>query len=328
MKKDDAYVNQRIAEETSKIKVGSYQRTASLGGWAGGGRTLWAISTVGVLLGGAIGAVAPFFPVLVGASELATAAAAVPASLAVFSATGLSMGFGGGLMLGRVSGTAAAVAEENERRMKEWTVRQILKDNPDAKIVSDEPKASPTRKSLGQRLKDTYRTYFNPKVGLAMTAIGILGGAVLAAGFLYSGGALSAIMPALGTLTGLGAAMEAGAITEAFQAGVMTQGLKAFMAYTVGVGAAFGALWNINLPRITSNVTHMYGELISGRALGREWKPQPEKSQAKAEEPALAMVMETPVREKSFAAGQQRFSLQGLMEQRENGVTSGTTLSR
>lgn len=176
------------------IAVDSYQKAASIGGWAGAGRTLWAISAVGVVAGAAIGLVAPFIPVIVTAgtmglgAALGAAASAVPASIAVFSATGLSMGMGSGLMLGRVSGSVATVAEEQEKRIKNWTAKQILAQNPNAEIVPDAPKPAPEKKSFWQRVKDTYRTYVNPPVGITMMAVGAIGGLIMAAAFAASGG--------------------------------------------------------------------------------------------------------------------------------------------
>lgn len=264
---DDSYLEKRIQDETAKITVDSYQKTASLGGWAGGGRTLWAISAIGAVAGAGIGLVAPFFPLIVGASSLAIAAAAIPASVATFAAVGMGMGFSGGLVLGRISGSAAAVAEENERRMKEWTVKQILLENPNAKIVHETSKGDwpedngNGKKSFWKKLKDTYLTYVNPRVGLAMTAIGIVGGLIMAAAFLATGGAAGGIIPALGTITGLGEAAAAPAALTAYSAGVM---------------GTFGALWFLNFPKITAETTHFFGNIINGKLLGREWGPKKE----------------------------------------------------
>src|SRR5689334_319829 len=115
-------LDQRIQEETAKVKAESYQKVASMGGWAGGARTLWALCVVAGTIGAAIGLVAPFFPLLAlgfTSAAVTTAVSAIPASMAIFAATGISMGFAGGLMLGRVSGVSAAVAQEQEKRMKE-----------------------------------------------------------------------------------------------------------------------------------------------------------------------------------------------------------------
>ena len=265
MEKTDAAFEKRLAEETAKIKVESYQKTASLGGWAGGGRTLWAISAVGAAAGAMIGVVAPVFPLVVGASSLATAVAAIPASVAVYSAVGMSMGFSGGLVLGRISGSNAAVAEEQEKRMKEWTAKQLLAQNPDAKLVADEAKEKPKdTRSFWQKVKDNYHTYVNPRTGALFAVVGAVGGLVMAAAFAVTGGATGAVMPAMEAITGL----SAGALTPT----VMT-------AYTVGVMAAFGALFSFNFPKITSDVTEFAGNLLSGKPLGREWGPKtPEKA--------------------------------------------------
>ncbi len=263
-----ANLEQRMAEEGSKIKAESYQKVASLGGWSGGGRTLWAVSIVGALCGAAIGLVAPFFPLLVvGASGFQAALTALPISLAVFTATGMSMGFGGGLVLGRISGTSAAVAQEQEKRMKEWTARQLLAQNPNAEIVPDVLPAPEPEKPFWQRIKDNYRTYINPRVGLTFAAVAAVGGLVMAAAFIATGGAGAfAVASELGAISGLGKAAFAGETIAA--------NTPAIIAYFTGVMASFGALFSFNLPKITSAMTHFFGELSSGRLLGREWGPK------------------------------------------------------
>ena len=71
---DTDYLEKRIEEETAKIKVDSYQSVSSLGGWSGGGRTLWAISAIGIVAGAMIGVIAPFFPMIaLGAAALPSA---------------------------------------------------------------------------------------------------------------------------------------------------------------------------------------------------------------------------------------------------------------
>ena len=255
-------------EIKSEIKVDSYQKTASIGGWAGASRTLWAISALGIVFGAAIGIVAPFFPMLVGAAL--PALSTIGTSVAVFAATGLSMGFGGGMMLGRMSGTVAAVAEEHEKRMKEWTARQLKHNSPGAAIVPDEPKPEPEKKSLRQHAKDTYRSYFNPRVGAVFTLFGLAGGLILGAAFVASSGAAGAVMggiPLLATLTGL----KAAAITA-----------PVIMSYSAGVCASFGALWFFNFPKLTSNITEFFGNLTSGKPLGREWEAEPAPAQQQA----------------------------------------------
>ena len=155
--------------EKNNIKVESYQQVASVGGWSGGSRTLWAISTVGAIAGAFVGLLAPFIPVIFAGAPM-IGLPVIGASMAAFAATGLSMGFGSGLMLGRISGATAAVAEESERRSKEWTIRQMKGMNPDVQIVPDPPKPAVEKKSFGE----LFRTYFNPRVGLVMT-VGVYG---------------------------------------------------------------------------------------------------------------------------------------------------------
>lgn len=290
-------LEKRIAEESAKIKVDSYQKAASIGGWMGSGRGLWAISIVGAVSGAVIGLVAPVIPALLVAGVAMPNLALIGTSIAAFAATGLSTGFAGGLMLGRISGATAAVAEESERRAKEWTTRQLISQNPDIKIVPDAPKKPEAKKSLGKQLRDSYYTYFNPRVGLAMAAIGLVGGLVLGAAFIATGGAAGAIMPALGTLTGV-AMPTAAALAEMGSAAFSATQAAVVMSYTAGVTATIGALWTVNYPKITSAMTYFFGELMSGRLLGREWKP-PSEVPAQAKEKAPEIIMATP--EKSSA---------------------------
>ncbi len=279
---DDRYLEQRMKEESANIKVDSYQKIASRGGWAGAGRTLWAISFIGAVTGAGMGLIAPFFPLVVGASSLAAAAAAIPAAVATFAAVGLSMGFAGGLMLGRISGATAAVAEENEKRMKQWTARQLLAANPEASIVPDAPVQPKPPQSYWQRAKDKYYTYVNPKLGMAFAAIGMAGGLIMAAAFLATGGAAGAVMPALETISGVpGIASNAAALT----------------AFSAGVGGAFGAIFSFNYPKITSEVTHFFGDMLSGKTIGRPWEPPQEKTSSQSRPQAPEASMSEPQRQ-------------------------------
>lgn len=271
---NDKDLEARIAEETAKIKVDSYQKTASLGGWGASGRTLWAISTIGAVTGAVIGAIAPIIPALFVTGVAMPALAVFGVSIAAFAATGLVMGLQGGLMLGRVSGATAAVAEESERRAKEWTVRQLVSQNPNAEIIPDAPKEPAPKKSFGQRLRDTYYTFCNPKVGLTMTAIGVIGGLLLGAAFVATSGGAGLIMGGMGALTGV--AMPTAAALASGTATFTAIQTSTILAYSAGVGGLFGAVWNFNFPKITSEVTHFYGKLINGDYFNRTWEPPKE----------------------------------------------------
>ena len=269
-------MSQTHTDKATEPQVDSYQKVASLGGWAGGGRTLWAIAGFGAVVGAAMGAVAPFFPLLVGASSLSTAMGAVAASVASFAAVGMGIGFSGGVVLGRISGSAAAVGEEQERRMKRWTAAQLKQVDGHYQPVSV-PEAP--EETTEPTLKDTYETYINPKIGLAMAAIGAVGGLMLAAANYYTGGTLGSVMPvSIGQLTGMLTPEE---IAQGAQVST-----KVMTAYTVGVMSTFGALWSFNFPKITSNITEFSGRLTGGKIIGRTWEPQREKQVEVAAEPA------------------------------------------
>jgi len=300
----------------NEIQVESYQKVASIGGWSGASRTFWAISALGAACGAAIGLVAPFFPLIAGVSSAALAISAIPASVATFATIGIGTGFASGAMLGRMSGAAAAVAEEQEKRMKSWTVRQMRQQNPEIKIITDPPREKPPEKSFWQRMKDTYNTYFNPRVGTLFTVIGIVAGLIMAAAFLSTG--IGGVMPteALGALTGMG--------KDAFTATAIKAAPEAFIAYTAGVMGAFGSLFYFNFPKITSAVTEVTGNFLNGKLLGREWGPGPEKrvepspaiqSLPLAEEVRAAAPSASPT--KSFTLEHTHFSLQAVLDKRD-----------
>ncbi|MEJ0010226.1 MAG: hypothetical protein WDN72_06770 [Alphaproteobacteria bacterium] len=284
----------RIAEETARVKVESYQKPASLGGWAGGSRTLWAISFLFAVFGIGVGILAPLIPALLGVAgaSMGAAMAAIPVSAAVFGATGMLTGFAGGLVMGRVSGAAAAVGEEQEKRMKQWMIRQKLTENPNAAIAPDA--SGPPEPKLSAH--DKWRTYFNPRVGLVMTAIGIAGGLLLAAALVAT--VATAGVAAGGSFLAIGTPQMMTGLTGI--AGFMTN-TSAIYAYSAGVMGLFGATWFFNAPKITSDVTSFFGDLIGGKLLGREWGPAPAKQHAirKSEpqagvDPAAAAVSRNP----------------------------------
>ena len=276
-------------ETTDKIKVESYQKITPLGGWPGGGRTLWARAALSTVIGAGLGVIAPFFPLIVGASSVATAVSAIPTSVLAFAATGLSGGFTGGLVLGRITGAAAAAAEENERRMKEWTARQLLHNDPNSNIAPDPVKEKAPKKPFWRRVSDSYHTYVNPRIGLTMAAIGAIGGLIMGGAFLATTGGVGAfaIMPALATLTGLSA--------EAAAAPAVV------LAYTTGISAAIGALWTFNVPKIASAVTEFTGNLIAGKYIGRPWAPKPEKQKTQAATPKEQIPADEIAKNTSFA---------------------------
>jgi hypothetical protein len=289
MPTDQELLEQRIAEEKAKIRVDTYQDVAYEGSFRGGGRGLWSGSLLGGVTGAIIGAVAPFIPIAVGllvpsvaavvtaAGGLAAVTAALPASIAIFAAMGISMGFAAGAMTGRAAGSVGAVAKEQEARIKGWTIEQILKANPDAKIEHEkDPVKEKTPKSLGERVATGWRKYFNLRTGAFFTVAGIIGGLVIGAAFVASGGAAAfAMAPALGAITGLGAATftTSAAISAA---------APAIIAYSAGVAGMFGLLgFGTNYPKIGTELQTLTGNFLSGKYLGREFGEDPKKRTTK-----------------------------------------------
>jgi hypothetical protein len=293
----DNYINQKIDEECAKVKVDSYQDVALKGSFMGGVRAMWAGGALGIGFGAIVGVVAPFFPLLAGGA-LGAAVSAIPASVAAFSAIGMSTG--------RASGSTASAAKEQEKRMKEWTIKQLLHDNPNASIAADQPEENPQEapKSFWQKTKDAYLTYCNPRVGLVFAALGVVGGLVMAAAALTTG--IGAIMPAgaMAALTGLKAAE-------------ITTGVV--VAYSAGVMGAFGALFGLSGPKMVSDLTPFMGDLLGGKSLGRGWGPEPQKEKAaELKLPAETLVQEAAAepkgKDKTFASDHLRFSLQGVID--------------
>jgi hypothetical protein len=277
MSTDQELLEQRIAEEKAKIKVDTYQDVSYEGSFRGGGRGLWSGSFLGLATGAIIGLVAPFFPLIVGASTLAAAVAAIPASLAVFSAIGISMGFAGGGLVGRTAGGVASVAKEQETRLKGWTIEQILKANPDAKIEHQkDPVKEKIDMPLTKRAGAAWRKYFNLRTALFFTAVGIIGGLIMGAAFLVTDGAAAfAMAPALGTITGLGAA------TFTSHAALYAAA-PAVLAYSAGVAGMFGLLgFGTNYPRIGTKLQTITGHFLSGKYLGREFDDDPKEHTTK-----------------------------------------------
>jgi hypothetical protein len=190
----------------------------------------------------------------------------------------MGAGFTAGVTVGSASGAVASVAKEQEKRLREAGI--ILADDATQQAQQQE---ADSKKPFFERLKDKINTYFNPKVGALFTTLGVVGGLVMAAAFIASGGlaggATAAAVPALTTMLGA-AATSAPAVT----------------AYFAGVMGCFGALFAFNFPKMAGDLTSFTGDLLSGKKLGTQWGPAPEAApvQQTAIEPAIQPVQETP----------------------------------
>jgi len=264
--------------------------------WSGRSAGLWGTSAVGLFFGGLVGMVAPFFPMAAGMA--APAGSAILNSMSIFGAFGMAAGFSTGVAVGIAAGSTSGMAEEQEKRELE-KMRALGVSLPalDAK-VAEQTVEKPDTRSGWQKFKDGFDTYINFRVGAVMTAIGAVGGAVMAAAYIALGGldtsGAGAAVPGMGLLLGDVAAKSAPAVYTYF-AGVM--------------GVCFGGLWTFNFPRITTQMQEFAGGLTGGSLLGTQWGPAPEKSV----EPEIAATPEPACgcKHKKFASFQDMLAKRG-----------------
>lgn len=261
-------IQQRVAEVQSKIDVPSYQDVAWDGAWKRRAGAIWGVAGVATVVGLVTGLAAPFFTVLAG-MELASAAALLPKSVAVFSALGLSSGLAIGAVTGPGAGAAASTMKEYERRQLARKIEEEIRRNPEASVelIAERVALPEQDKPENARWSD----YFKLKTGLVMAAIGAVGGlifagALLAVGGVAAEGAVASFgMPALKIMLG-----------EAAKDAAMV------VAYSMGLGACFGANFGVSHALITRKAVNFANKLLSGEAVGGPWpksvnvpEPQP-----------------------------------------------------
>lgn len=239
---------------TKPVTVESYSDVAWKGSWRQRASGLWAAGAVGMATGAAIGLVAPFFPVVVGALTLAQAGALVLTSVATFASLGTVTGAVAGGLVGSSSGSAAAVAEETERRIREREARMGLED---AELGMSEAAKKEQEKPQGFLAK--IKSYINVRSGLIFIALGMVAGAVFAAAAIPAG--LPAMATAL-TGTGLGAVVTA-ATTGLSGAAATANAALATAAYTVGVMGCFGAMFGVRYAAVTNDVRQITASMLS-----------------------------------------------------------------
>ena len=265
----EAEIQKRIAEEQAKIKVPSYQDVALDGAWKRRSSAIWGISIVGMMMGTMVGLAAPILPAI--AASLPITALLVAKSVAIFSAIGITAGWGVGAVLGSSSGAAASTMKEFERRQLARGIEQTIRDNPDATVTLGENAIEQESTDIG------VSRYFNWKAGLTFAALGALGGMVFAAALTLSGGVGAAIplfaMPAMNLLLG-----ESVTATAA-------------IVYTVGLGSLSGALFGINGPLFARKAANFFGDLLSGKAIGAPW---PDSANLPDLKPILSPVVTKP----------------------------------
>lgn len=237
-----------------EIKVGSYQNLAFDGAWKSRSRAIWGIAFLGLITGAVFGLLAPFFPVLVQEVLFADALTRVLPTMAIFSATGMAAGFAIGGLTGASAGASASVAKELE-------IRNLQREKEVEKSIG-----IPFPEHIPEKPKEDNTRYFNPKISAVFATFGAIVGKVMAAAFFatHVGGAVvttttagNAAIPALSVI--LGSAVSSPlAVTACF----------------VGVMACFGAIFGVNFPKIGGYLQDLAGKLLSGEALGTNWKKE------------------------------------------------------
>lgn len=239
----------------SHIEVSDYGNKVFERTWAARTRGMWGSAAVGLLAGGTIGAIAPFFPVIAGV-DAALAVAQIPSSMAILGATGMTSGFAVGAIVGATSGAATAAAREQERRMRERDLALGLTTPEQELAISQQVAAQPDERGIFQRFAEG----INLKAGVMFTTLGIIGGLVLSAAFHAIGGGVgSPTVPGLSTL--LGPAISNPAAVTAYFAGVM---------------GSFGALFGAYFPATTAHAQAVAGGMLKGKnpTLGTVEGPQ------------------------------------------------------
>lgn len=254
--------------ETTTTANKPYRKIAFESTWSGRGRGLWAGAMAGIAAGAAVGLAAPFFPVIAG-MELAAAIGIVAESTAIFSATGLGIGSLVGAAVGAPASATSAIIKEHEAR-----TAQISNDpelTPEQQQALNVAESEAIKNELASGKKDKY---VNLKVGIMFAGLGMIGGLIMAAGFMLAPGALPPI-PGLDMVLTAAQGADKVAITS---------------AYFMGVMGSFGALWSCNFPKIVGNMEGFVGRLMSGELLGTSWEKTlaPALSQALNPEPELA----------------------------------------
>lgn len=290
---DEQTIRQRIAEEQAKIDVPSYQDVAFDGAWKRRSNSQWGLGLLGLATGAFMGLAAPGAAMLAGAS---IGGGLLLKSMAIYSAIGMSAGWGLGSFVGPGAGAAASAMKEYERRQLARDIEGKIRENPEAKVTLAEEMPLPSDEKGG------LANYFNWKTSLLFAAVGAITGLVFA-GALVASGAVVAVTAAE-TAPGLAAyAMPA----MHMLLGSAASSVSAVVAYSVGVGAAFGSIYGVNYPRIARKLSNAFGDMLSGKAIDAPW---PKSANLPELKPIVSPVVEVPEREeapaKQFAANIER----------------------
>ena len=81
--------------------------------------------------------------------------------------------------------------------------------------------------------------------------------------------------------------------------------IPAVTAYSVGIGASFGAIFGVNYPRLARDLSNRFGDMLSGKAIGADW---PTSSNLPELKPILTPVVQPApeVAEQTFSQNEKR----------------------
>ncbi len=285
------------------IEVDDYYDKVHQSSWARRTAGFMAGTTLGAAYGAVIGAVAAFFPYVLGALGVAGATgaaavvlpeiAAVAMSAALLAGVGGLMGFAANAVVGADSGAVSAGLAEKEKREK-------LEKMKEAGIISPSESAS-------LQLKDNFDT--NVPAPFKWRAAVIT--APLAAAFGAIVGMNPVTAPAMISATGLGTLGIAAGSTAA-------------IAASAGIVGMFGLVLAMPNSYYTNKVTNFYTKVLQGKFFGGDQKAESELSFARVPEVGNEVVIAPEMHRSQEAAPARRFtsekthfSFQGMVEKTE-----------
>ncbi|MDE3059813.1 MAG: hypothetical protein KGJ06_02250 [Pseudomonadota bacterium] len=256
-------------------------------------------TTLGVLFGGTIGAVAAFLPYVIstlGVAGASIAAASPPGAAAIALSAGLFagisglMGFAAVATVGADAGAIAAGLAEKEKR--EVAAQPIIEREPQEKAAEPVP------------------SIFNWKVA-AITV---------------------PLFAAFGAITALHPATASAVAALGFEGPTLAQPASAAaIAATSSVFGMFGSLIGFKFSYLTNKFSNFYMGIITGKSLSQE--PEKEMGSPKTllyrengraiEESSLSQVPEKP-----FASEKLRQSVQALLNKNDAPASRDVTLTR
>lgn len=263
----DPLLHKAIEIEKAKIKIDPYYETVMAKSFRARAHGLFSGMVLGALTGLAVGAAALYvFPSLIGIKVAASLG-----MLAEFGVAGMGIGGLGGQIIGSTTGSAAAAAEERERREKGQGLEAQILASPELQQVlrekyanDDLAKNTPTntiRDVLDKSRNDgdVLRQLFNVRTAVLVGLIGAAFGALIG---------MTGTLPFV-TVTGAG--------------------VQDMMLYGAGMFSVAGMSIGFNYPVIFTSLSKFADNLLSGKLFerGKETEYSPELEQRLQQELTL-----------------------------------------